>query len=117
MLNLINCAITFIKPHRRKSYSMTTNQHLLNLKQCTNMLCELPLVIPKSFSYRNTSRKLKMEDLHPRDSCLGEIRTELRLKTVKWLLCITSKFIKWNIFNFEHACFHMRFAASGYCDD
>lgn len=117
MLNLINCAITFIKPHRSKSYSMTTNQRLLNLKQYTNMLCELPLVIPKSFSHRNTSRKVKMEDLHPRDSCLEEIRTELRLKTVKWLLCITSKFVKWNIFNFEHACFHMRFAASGYCDD
>lgn len=85
MLNLINCAITFIKPHRSKSYLMTTNQPLLNLKRHTNMLCELPLVLPESFSYRSTSRKLKMEDLHPRDS----FRTELRLKTVKWLFCIT----------------------------
>lgn len=85
MLNLINCAITFIKPHCSKSYSMTTNRPLLNLKQQTKMLCELPLVLPKSISYRNTSRKLKMEDLHPRDS----FGTELRLKTVKWLFCIT----------------------------
>lgn len=90
MLNLINCAITFIKPHRSKSYLMTTNQRLLNLKQYTNMLCEPSLVLPKSFSYGNTSRKLKMEDLHRRGSCLEEFWTELRLKKVKWLFCITS---------------------------
>lgn len=69
---------------------MTTNQRLLNLKQYTNMHCELPLVIPKSFSHRNSLRKLKMEDLRSRDSCLVETLTELRLKTEKWLFLITS---------------------------
>lgn len=34
------------------------------------MHCELPLVVPKSFSHRDSSRKLKMEDLRPSDKCL-----------------------------------------------
>lgn len=40
------------------------------------MHCELPLVIPKTFSHRNSSRKLKMEDLRPCDSCPVETLTE-----------------------------------------
>lgn len=79
------------------------------------MHCELPLVIPKPFLNIDSLRKLKMEDLHPRESCLVETLTYFRLKTVKWLILFTSSwFNRINIFTFEHPCFQMSFAALGY---
>lgn len=45
-----------------------------------------------------TSRKLKIEDLLSHHLCLQQFRTELRLKTVKWLFCITSTSIRRTFF-------------------
>lgn len=81
------------------------------------MQCELPLVIPQSFSDKRILKKTE----HGRPACTRLMpcreTNRIQAKNSKMAHPHHFKLISENIFNFQHAPFQMSLAASGYYEN